>query len=211
MHVIYHDHLWKVNSNPPSSILNYTIWTSVCDDTQNSERVRAVPRLFAKVCSAQCSTSRLALGSPGCRRRHHTQNIFKNLIMLYFWKAQGPRTSKLIFPTVKYTNTNSQIHKYSVWKSARNTKHMKKCVNWQHKLSRNETAFVYIGEYFLFGRLYLVQRWANSVLMNKSEYEGYSTSQKLPNTNINIIWLPNIYRIQIRIIFGFVNSLLAVG
>ena len=30
--------------------------------------------------------------------------------MLYFWKAQGPRTSKLIFPTVKYTNTNSQIH-----------------------------------------------------------------------------------------------------
>ena len=44
--------------------------------------------------------------------------------MLYFWKAQGPRTSKLIFPTVKYTNTNSQIHKYSFWQSARNTQHM---------------------------------------------------------------------------------------
>ena len=34
---------------------------------------------FAKVCFAQCSTSRLALGSPGCsfvcrRRRHHAQN-----------------------------------------------------------------------------------------------------------------------------------------
>ena len=33
--------------------------------------------------------------------------------MLYFWQAQGPRTSKLIFPTVKYTNTQIQIHKYS--------------------------------------------------------------------------------------------------
>ena len=29
--------------------------------------------------------------------------------MLYFWKAQGPRTSKLIFPTVKYTNTQIQL------------------------------------------------------------------------------------------------------
>ena len=55
---------------------------------------------------------------------HHAQNIFKILIMLYFRKAQGPRTSKLIFPTVKYTNTNSQIHKYSLWQSARNTQHM---------------------------------------------------------------------------------------
>ena len=47
--------------------------------------------------------------------RHHAQNIFENLILLYFWKAQGPRTSKLIFPTVKYTNTQIQIqiHKYS--------------------------------------------------------------------------------------------------
>ena len=49
--------------------------------------------------------------SVGC---HHAQNIFKTLIMLYFRKAQGPRTSKLIFPTVKCTNTNSQIHKYSL-------------------------------------------------------------------------------------------------
>ena len=30
--------------------------------------------------------------------------------MLYPWKAQGPRTSKLIFPIVKYTNTNLQIY-----------------------------------------------------------------------------------------------------
>ena len=33
--------------------------------------------------------------------------------MLYFWKAQEPRTSKLIFPTVKYTNTQIKIHKYT--------------------------------------------------------------------------------------------------
>ena len=44
--------------------------------------------------------------------------------MQYFWKALGPRTSKLIFPIVKYTNTQIQIHKYSLWGSARNTQNM---------------------------------------------------------------------------------------
>ena len=74
-------------------------------------------KIIAKVCFAQFSMSRLALGSPGCRRcRHHAPNIFKNLIMLYFWKAQGPRRSKLIFPTVKYTNT--QIHQYKYTNTA---------------------------------------------------------------------------------------------
>ena len=33
--------------------------------------------------------------------------------MLYFWKANGPRTSKMIFWTVKYTNTQIQVHKYT--------------------------------------------------------------------------------------------------
>ena len=33
--------------------------------------------------------------------------------MLYFWKAKGPRTSKMIFWTVRYTNTQIQIHKYT--------------------------------------------------------------------------------------------------
>ena len=33
--------------------------------------------------------------------------------MLYFLKTQGPRTSKLIFPTFKYTNKQIQIHKYT--------------------------------------------------------------------------------------------------
>ena len=41
--------------------------------------------------------------------RHYAKNIFENLIVLYFWKAQGPRTSKLIFPTVKHTNTQIQL------------------------------------------------------------------------------------------------------
>ena len=88
---------------------------------------------IAKVCFAQCSTRRLALGSHGCCccsfGRHHAQNIFENLILLYFWKARGPTTSKLIFPTVKYTNTNTIYtniykYKYSLWRSARNTKHL---------------------------------------------------------------------------------------
>ena len=54
--------------------------------------------------------------------------------MLYFLKAKGPRTSKMIFWTVNYTNTNSQIHKYkfrktqmhkySIWQNDRNTQLM---------------------------------------------------------------------------------------
>ena len=53
--------------------------------------------------------------------------------MIYFWKANGPRTSKMIFWTVKYTktqmkihkytNTTTQIHKYGLWQSA-STQHM---------------------------------------------------------------------------------------
>ena len=46
--------------------------------------------------------------------------------MLYFWKANGPRTSKMIFWTVKYTNTQIQRHKYTntLWWSAGNTQHV---------------------------------------------------------------------------------------
>ena len=47
--------------------------------------------------------------------------------------------------------------------------------------------------------IYDIQRWENSVLMTKYEYEYYSVSQKWPNTNI--IWFPKNYRI--RILFGF--------
>ena len=47
-------------------------------------------------------------------------------IYLYFWKANDPRTSKMIFWTVKYTNTQIQRHKYtnSLGWSARNTQHV---------------------------------------------------------------------------------------
>ena len=48
----------------------------------------------------------------------------------------------------------------------------------------------------------MVQRWANSVLMTEYEYEYYSTFQKWPNTNTNIIRFEKGDRIRIRILFG---------
>ena len=47
--------------------------------------------------------------------------------VLYFWKAKGPRTSNMIFWTVKYTNTNVQIHKYKFRKTQ--MQHMTKIPN----------------------------------------------------------------------------------
>ena len=83
---------------------------------------------FAKVCffvlfhEQTCTRfTRLFVRLVGC---HHARNTLKTLIMLYFWKVKGPRTSKMIFWTVRYTNTNSQIHIYSLWWSARNTQHV---------------------------------------------------------------------------------------
>ena len=46
------------------------------------------------------------------------------------------------------------------------------------------------------------QRWANSVLMTEYEYEYYSTFQKWPNTNTNILRFEKCDRIWIRILFG---------
>ena len=46
------------------------------------------------------------------------------------------------------------------------------------------------------------QRWANSVLMTEYEYEYYSTFQKWPNTNTNIIRFEKGDRIRIRILFA---------
>ena len=48
----------------------------------------------------------------------------------------------------------------------------------------------------------LWQRWANSVLMTEYEYEYYSTFQKWPNTNTNIIRFEKGDRIRIRILFA---------
>ena len=57
------------------------------------------------------------------RKTHH---------VVYFWKEDCSRMSKMIFPCVKSANTkiqihkytNTQIHKYSIWQSARNTHHV---------------------------------------------------------------------------------------
>ena len=92
------------------NIVIYRLWTL-------SQYMGIISKL-QKSAFSYCSTSRLALGSPGCSfgcsfGRHHARNTLKTLIMLYFWKAKGPRTSKMIFWTVKYTNTKIQIHKYT--------------------------------------------------------------------------------------------------
>ena len=50
-------------------------------------------------------------------------------------------------------------------------------------------------------RIHCNQRWANSVLMTEYEYEYYSTFQKWPNTNTNIIRFEK--GDQIRISFRF--------
>ena len=73
-------------SRPQDDLCIY-IWISVMITTQIVEAVLTgwLSVLFAKVCFAQCSTSRLALGSPGCCRcRHHAQNsIYANIYR--FW------------------------------------------------------------------------------------------------------------------------------
>ena len=48
----------------------------------------------------------------------------------------------------------------------------------------------------------VIQRWANSVLMAKYEYQYYSVSQKWSDTNTNNIRYSKYYRIQIRILFS---------
>ena len=39
--------------------------------------------------------------------------MFQTTQIVHFLKALGPRISKLIFPSVSYTNTRTQIHKYT--------------------------------------------------------------------------------------------------
>ena len=73
---------------------------------------------FAKVCFAQCSTSRLALGSPGCSVGCSSP-CPEYLIKPYndiFLKSPGPKDIKTDIPNCqipKYTNTQIQIHKYT--------------------------------------------------------------------------------------------------
>ena len=73
---------------------------------------------FAKVCFAQCSTSRLALGSPGCSVGCSLP-CPEYLIKPYndiFLKSPGSKDIKTDIPNCqipKYTNTQIQIHKYT--------------------------------------------------------------------------------------------------
>ena len=83
--------------------------------------------LIAKVCFAQCSTSRLALGSPGCSSSSPCPEYLIKPYNAIFLKSPGSKDIKTDIPNCqihKYTNTHIQIHKYSLWRSARNTKHM---------------------------------------------------------------------------------------
>ena len=94
--------------------------------------------IIAKVCSAHCSTSRLAPGSPGCRLfvRHHAQNttfFFDDFDHANHTFSESSRSEniKIDIPKClihKDTNTNTdtntqntQIHKYSI--RARKTQH----------------------------------------------------------------------------------------
>ena len=88
--------------------------------------------VFAKVCFSYCSTSRLA--PPRFTRLFGwlfvtmPKNFIKNLIMLYFWKALlGSKDIKIYIldcQIYNYTNTNSQIDKYSLWQSVGNAQHV---------------------------------------------------------------------------------------
>ena len=74
---------------------------------------------------------------------------------------------------------------------------------------------IYYEEYFSFLFIVILLFWSSSILririlfgfqkITEYEYEYYSVSQKLPNTNTNIIRLSkkDRIRIRIRILFGF--------
>ena len=47
----------------------------------------------------------------------------KTQYVVYFWKEDCSRVSKMILLCVKRANTQIQIHKYSIWRSARKTQH----------------------------------------------------------------------------------------
>ena len=51
--------------------------------------------------------------------------------VLYFWKAKGPRTSNMIFWTVKYTYTQIQMHKYTNTNSQKHQTQIQHMTKWQ--------------------------------------------------------------------------------
>ena len=63
----------------------------------------------------------------------------KTQYVVYFWREDCSRITKIIFPWVKHANTkiqiqNTQIHKYSIWQSARKTQHV--VYFWKEDCSR---------------------------------------------------------------------------
>jgi len=99
--------------------------------SRNRSRKKWVPKKVSESVSKNFGTKKsfgIGLEKFGTEKksRNRSRSDFGSrhtlLIMLYFWKAKGPRTSKMIFWTLKYTNT--QIHKYIIWESAGNTQHV---------------------------------------------------------------------------------------
>ena len=67
-----------------------------------------------------------------CQRHKYTNTTYEKgsditYIYLYFWKANDARTSKMIFWTVKHTNTQLQIHKYTNTKTQIHNYTVMKC------------------------------------------------------------------------------------
>ena len=107
--------------------------TNINESTSTSENCKS------QLCSL--FTSGLALGSAGCSfvvcRLSPCPKYLINPYNAIFLKSQGSKDIKndiLDCQIHKYTNTNSQIHKYSLWWSAGNTQHV--LYFWKAKGSR---------------------------------------------------------------------------
>ena len=97
-------------------------YLSLCEFNTRPSWIGYFKRVFAKVCFAQCSTSRLALGSPGCCCCcHHAQNIFKNL-KVYIFEKPKVRGHQNWYSQL----SNTQIHKYKCTNTA-----LLKCQEYQ--------------------------------------------------------------------------------
>ena len=101
MHAIYHHTILQANQ---------TKWYPQVYSQELWMLSTTVQCLIAKV----CLVPRADLRSVHPRNTQH---------LLYFWLADDLRMSKIIFPNVQFTNTGLQIqiHKYSLWWSARKT------------------------------------------------------------------------------------------
>ena len=97
------------------------IWDAIdAIKTQNSSKLNPCRCVYLRD-----SVPHRSKAVPCCRHRlvphswHLHYMIFQAIQTTYFLKALGPRISKLILPSVSYSNT--QIHIYSILRSARKT------------------------------------------------------------------------------------------